>query len=230
MFTHGGLTQYETLCAQDREYRKSALFDFFRVNTSWKNKPIVFFLSACRGTDPVQSVPMRDRPISTFTEQKFPDLFIMNATQPGTYSFTKKQHSALVGEMKSVFSSYGNSIDLCSLAIKVCDGVARNLEYPEDSSIKQMPCFESTLTKKLYFSNKTPTSNHNAAYEKPKEPVALILSYSFGRDQNNSSRVEADRKVLEETLKKIGYKTVCEQDASYNKYEKLCKSFCHYAT
>uniref|UniRef100_A0A336M3H6 CSON007898 protein n=1 Tax=Culicoides sonorensis TaxID=179676 RepID=A0A336M3H6_CULSO len=237
--SHGGMTIiHEEFCelieAYDKKYRKSQLWECFRNKAGWKGKPLMFFFQACRGSDSTQGVrsSIDASKISDLKEgmpqRIFPDLFIMNATQPGAVAFKSDKSSIFVEKLCSTLSESAHQLDLKSIAVKVSNEVAQTFEScdmleHEYFCSQQMPSFESTFTKKCYlFTQYQPHPKIDRYYESLEKPFILFLNYEEKDNQNGEKhRIDKDTRLLRNYFEKIGYGTHEEPNATFKRYKEL---------
>lgn len=248
--SHGGIRTdsdgfYEVIQAYDRNYRKSILWECFAEKPDWEGKPLLFFFQACRGPDATQGArmsidgaPEQSKVLAarqTLTEIKPPNLFIMNATQPGAVAFKCdiQKNSAFIDAIHEIFTRYASKLDLYSLAVKVCDKIARDCENcsvefgfkDKYECSQQMPCFESTLTTKLHLASSEFSQDETLEcfYESTKNPVVLFLSYTSKDNDEETIRVEEETRLLMNYFLFHGYKCEEEWDIDYPRYRHLSK-------
>ncbi|XP_016067669.1 PREDICTED: caspase-7 [Miniopterus natalensis] len=126
-------------------------------------KPKLFFIQACRGTeldDGIQadSGPMNDTDASP--QRKIPveaDFLFAYSTVPGYYSWRNSgSGSWFVQALCSTLNEHWKSLDILQILTRVNYMVARHFESQSDDprfhEKKQIPCVVSMLTKELYFS------------------------------------------------------------------------------
>lgn len=252
--SHGNLIEdedgvfYEIIHAQDRFYYKSDLWSHFKDKEDWKGKPKLFFIQACRGEDATAGVVLshdacvsEEEATPVFSEPKYPDLFIMNASQQGTVSWKCNNGDSLfIDALVTIFSEKSSKWDLVSMAVEISDRVARDHEVctmmpppnPGTTSkydcCQQMPCFETTLTKKFYFPNASKdkrTLYENDFYENIRKPLAIVLNYSYEGTNlpNNAAKARTNKNAIKIGLSYAGFTYKKFWDVSKRDLAKLCK-------
>ncbi|XP_036294990.1 caspase-7 isoform X6 [Pipistrellus kuhlii] len=126
-------------------------------------KPKLFFIQACRGTELDDGIQPDSGPISdtdASPRQKIPveaDFLFAYSTVSGYYSWRSPGcGSWFVQALSATLDEYGKSLDLLKILTRVNYKVARDFESrtfnPNFHEKKQIPCVVSMLTKDLYFS------------------------------------------------------------------------------
>ncbi|XP_054584979.1 caspase-7 isoform X3 [Eptesicus fuscus] len=126
-------------------------------------KPKLFFIQACRGTELDDGIQADSGPISdtdASPRQKIPveaDFLFAYSTVSGYYSWRNPGcGSWFVQALCATLNEYGKSLDLLQILTRVNYRVARHFESrsndPQFHEKKQIPCVVSMLTKDLYFS------------------------------------------------------------------------------
>lgn len=244
MSSHGDLEDpygdyNEIIHAKDMPYAKDELWKHFETQEAWKDKPILIFIQACRGADPTAGVqyshdvggePEMDE--VKFTVPKYPNLFIMNASQPGTVSFRWNDTTPFIEALIDVVKERATTWDLLSMATYVCHQVAVNFEacnvnHEHYECSLQMPCFETTLTRKFYFPMRdTKEEVFVKEYELEKKGLALIFLYDYeGSDLKTRDCVHHDEELLEQTLKCLHFDIEFHRNLAFKELIEQCKSF-----
>ncbi|XP_070545462.1 caspase-6-like [Ptychodera flava] len=129
-------------------------------------KPKLFFIQACRGNRHEIGVDVPDGPEILPDEPPirptFPagaDFFVAYSVTKGYFSHRDINHGSwFVQALCHILKMYGGELELCELMTLVSRMVShRQVEgsnRPEMVGNKQLPCFVSMLTKKLYFPRK----------------------------------------------------------------------------
>ncbi|XP_063709280.1 caspase-3-like [Culicoides brevitarsis] len=215
---------HEVIHAQDGFYYKTELWRHFHGKQDWNGKPKLFFIQACRGEDATAGVIMShdacdaEETTPIFTDLTFPDLFIMNASQQGTVSWKCNNGDSLfVDALIKIFSEKSSQWDLMSMAVEISDRVAREHEVctmmgadSKYNCCQQMPCFETTLTKRFYFPNATMETrlvNGNEFYRKIQKPLAIVLNYSYEGTNypNNAAKARINKNAVKVGLTTAGF-------------------------
>lgn len=149
-----GVTPIKDLTAHFRGDRCKTLLE----------KPKLFFIQACRGTeldDGIQadSGPINDTDTDANPRYKIPveaDFLFAYSTVPGYYSWRNPgKGSWFVQALCSILNEHGKDLEIMQILTRVNDRVARHFEsQSEDARFnekKQIPCMVSMLTKELYF-------------------------------------------------------------------------------
>lgn len=248
MLSHGGI-KYDPLSfyteeihARDMTYTKHELWKNFETQDTWKDKPILIFIQACRGRDPTPGVMATfrldalviDEP--KFTIPKYPNLFIMNASQPGTVSFRLGDTTPFIDALIDVLKERATTWDLLSMATDVCHRVATNFEachvlnkeHDDYKCSLQMPCFETTLTKKFYFPIcETKDNLMVEEYKIEKKGLALVFLYDYeGTEHEPRYFVKYDEEILEQTLKSLNFDVKFHHNMKSSELIEQCKSTC----
>uniref|UniRef100_A0A336MYX8 CSON010009 protein n=1 Tax=Culicoides sonorensis TaxID=179676 RepID=A0A336MYX8_CULSO len=208
----------EIIHAKDMPFAKNELWKHFENEIGWKDKPIILFIQACRGTDSTpgvlyaQDVGDEEAPKEKFTVPKYPNLFIMNASQPGTVSFRWNDTTPFIESLVEVLRERATTWDLQSIATHVCHNVALsfeacNVDHDHYKCSLQMPCFETTLTKKFYFPVKDFKEEvFTKEYEIEKKGLAMLFFYDYaGSEFPTRENIEVDQHLLKETLNKLHF-------------------------
>lgn len=140
------------------------LTSYFRGDRckSLLEKPKLFFIQACRGTELDDGIQADSGPISDMDENtryKIPveaDFLYAYSTVPGYYSWRSPgSGSWFVQALCSVLEKYGKSLEIMQILTRVNNRVARDYQSrtddPNFNEKKQIPCVVSMLTKELYF-------------------------------------------------------------------------------
>ncbi|XP_052516697.1 caspase-7 isoform X1 [Budorcas taxicolor] len=125
-------------------------------------KPKLFFIQACRGTDLDDGIQADSGPINDTDANpryKIPveaDFLFAYSTVPGYYSWRNPgSGSWFVQALCSILNEHGKSLEILQILTRVNDRVARHFESQSDDprfhEKKQIPCVVSMLTKELYF-------------------------------------------------------------------------------
>lgn len=257
--SHGNLIEdedgifYEIIHAQDRFYYKTDLWRYFKDKLDWEGKPKLFFIQACRGEDATAGVVLshdacvsEEEATPVFTEPTFPDLFIMNASQQGTVSWKCSNGDSLfIDALVKIFTENSSKWDLLSMAVEISDRVARDHEVctmmppptPGTSSkydcCQQMPCFETTLTKRFYFPNAEADKRlvyGNDFYKNIRKPLAIVLNYSYEgtRYPSYASKARTNKNAIKIGLSTAGFTYKKFWDVRKTDLPKLCKFLCYH--
>lgn len=218
-------------------YAKNELWQHFETQPSWKDKPILIFIQACRGADPTPGVMYThdvgeaEAVETKFTIPKYPNLFIMNASQPGTVSFRWDDSTPFIEALISVLKERATTWDLLSMATDACHNVstsfeACNVKHEHYECSLQMPCFETTLTRKFYFPIRDPKTEVEVnEYKVEKKGLALIFLYDYkGTTFKERACVEHDEKLLEETMKHLNFDVEFHPNMGFNELVEKRKS------
>ncbi|MBW01738.1 Caspase-7, partial [Eschrichtius robustus] len=125
-------------------------------------KPKLFFIQACRGTELDDGIQADSGPISDTDanpRNKIPveaDFLFAYSTVPGYFSWRNQgSGSWFVQALCSILNEHGKSLEILQILTRVNDRVARHFESQSDDprfhEKKQIPCVVSMLTKELYF-------------------------------------------------------------------------------
>ncbi|XP_063709876.1 caspase-like isoform X2 [Culicoides brevitarsis] len=222
----------EIIHARDMPYAKDELWKHFETQEAWKDKPILIFIQACRGADPTPGIRAYshdvdervEMPKPQFTVPKYPNLFVMNASQPGTVSFRWDDTTPFVEALIDVLRCRATEWDLVQIATHVCHKVAMSFEACDvhregyECSL-QMPCFETTLTRKFYFPVRE-TAQQDVeleTYKLQKKGLAMIFLYDYeGTDLQERSCVTHDEELLEETFEKLNFDVEIHRNLGFN--------------
>ncbi|KAG8517409.1 Caspase-7 [Galemys pyrenaicus] len=147
-----GLTSIKELAAHFRGDRCKTLLE----------KPKLFFIQACQGTEFDDGVQADSGSFSETDAQphyKVPveaDFLFAYSTVPGYYSWRNPgTGSWFIQSLCTVLNEHGKSLELMQLLTRVNYRVARHYQSctdsPDFNEKKQMPCIVSMLTKELYF-------------------------------------------------------------------------------
>lgn len=220
----------EIIHAKDMPYPKEELWKYFEAKEAWKDKPILIFIQACRGADPTPGVMYthdvgeQEEPEEIkFTIPKYPNLFIMNASQPGTVSFRWNDTTPFIEAFIDVLKERAMTWDLISIATQVCHQVAVsfeacNVNHEHYECSLQMPCFETTLTKKFYLPIRDSKEEvFLKEYELEKKGLALIFLYDYeDTDLQTRSSVNYDKELLQQTLSSLNFDIECHRNMKFN--------------
>lgn len=239
--SHGNLDEYEDnyqeiIHAKDTSYSKQELWLPFET-INWQNKPKLIFIQACRGSDATSgvtfthdSVNLRAAALPPFAVPKFPDLFIMNASQPGTVSFRYDDDTPFVEALIDTFKQRAKTWSLLEMATFICHDVALSFEacsmpHKQYECSKQMPCFESTLTKEFFFPCKSDQEEvFVKEYEFTNKGLAWIFLYDYdGTDFPKRKRVGNDASILVSAFSDIEFECQCYGNYTEDLFFKQCK-------
>ncbi|XP_046305873.1 caspase-7 isoform X1 [Marmota monax] len=148
-----GVTPIKELTAHFRGDRCKTLLE----------KPKLFFIQACRGTELDDGIQADSGPINdtdASPRHKIPveaDFLFAYSTVPGYYSWRNPgKGSWFVQALCSILDEHGKDLEIMQILTRVNDRVARHFESqsedPRFNEKKQIPCVVSMLTKELYFS------------------------------------------------------------------------------
>ncbi|XP_016774861.2 caspase-7 isoform X7 [Pan troglodytes] len=148
-----GVTPIKDLTAHFRGDRCKTLLE----------KPKLFFIQACRGTELDDGIQADSGPINDTDANpryKIPveaDFLFAYSTVPGYYSWRSPgRGSWFVQALCSILEEHGKDLEIMQILTRVNDRVARHFESQSDDprfhEKKQIPCVVSMLTKELYFS------------------------------------------------------------------------------
>ncbi|EDL01754.1 caspase 7, isoform CRA_b [Mus musculus] len=148
-----GVTPIKDLTAHFRGDRCKTLLE----------KPKLFFIQACRGTELDDGIQADSGPINDIDanpRNKIPveaDFLFAYSTVPGYYSWRNPgKGSWFVQALCSILNEHGKDLEIMQILTRVNDRVARHFESQSDdprfNEKKQIPCMVSMLTKELYFS------------------------------------------------------------------------------
>ncbi|MBZ3870357.1 Caspase-7 [Sciurus carolinensis] len=148
-----GVTPIKDLTAHFRGDRCKTLLE----------KPKLFFIQACRGTELDDGIQADSGPINDTDANpryKIPveaDFLFAYSTVPGYYSWRNPgKGSWFVQALCSILDEHGKDLEIMQILTRVNDRVARHFESqsedPRFNEKKQIPCVVSMLTKELYFS------------------------------------------------------------------------------
>ncbi|XP_002737264.1 caspase-6-like [Saccoglossus kowalevskii] len=162
--------------AHDGVLRLQDLMNQFRgdVCPSLAGKPKIFFIQACRGDqheigvdapDEPDSGPMPDERMTVAdagTQPTIPagaDFLVAYSVTQGYFSHRDTHYGSwFVQALSYILATYGNELEICEMLSMVNRMVSqRQVERAVDQEMigkKQVPCFLSMLTKKLYFPRK----------------------------------------------------------------------------
>ncbi|XP_001090833.4 caspase-7 isoform X1 [Macaca mulatta] len=149
-----GVTPIKDLTAHFRGDRCKTLLE----------KPKLFFIQACRGTELDDGIQADSGPINDTDANpryKIPveaDFLFAYSTVPGYYSWRSPgRGSWFVQALCSILEEHGKDLEIMQILTRVNDRVARHFESQSDDPCfhekKQIPCVVSMLTKELYFSH-----------------------------------------------------------------------------
>lgn len=152
-----GVTPIKDLTAHFRGDRCKTLLE----------KPKLFFIQACRGTELDDGIQADSGPISDTDANprcKIPveaDFLFAYSTVPGYYSWRSPgRGSWFVQALCSVLNEHGKDLEIMQILTRVNYRVARDFESqslnPCLSEKKQIPCMVSMLTKELYLGSWPP--------------------------------------------------------------------------
>ncbi|XP_053440935.1 caspase-7 [Nycticebus coucang] len=148
-----GVTPIKDLTAHFRGDRCKTLLE----------KPKLFFIQACRGTELDDGIQADSGPINDTDANpryKIPveaDFLFAYSTVPGYYSWRSPgRGSWFVQALCSILEEHGKDLEIMQILTRVNHRVARHFESQSDDprfhEKKQIPCVVSMLTKELYFS------------------------------------------------------------------------------
>ncbi|KAG5900642.1 hypothetical protein JTB14_005917 [Gonioctena quinquepunctata] len=168
VLTHG---DHDVLNAADKMYSpQQVLFDKFTADNcpSLAGKPKFFFIQACQGgglDSGITLVDINSRRVRTEMDGVRPpyriptkaDFLIMYATSRGQYAFCNRVEgsyfiTALCEELESR-ARYDNLLVILTIVIQrvAIDFVSLNTDEPEYNDRKQIPFFQSALTRLVQF-------------------------------------------------------------------------------
>lgn len=147
-----GVTAIKNLTAHFRGDRCKTLLE----------KPKLFFIQACRGTELDDGIQADSGPINETDANpryKVPveaDFLFAYSTVPGYYSWRSPgSGSWFVQALCSILNEHGKSLEILQILTRVNNRVARHFQSHSDDPLfhekKQIPCVVSMLTKELYF-------------------------------------------------------------------------------
>ncbi|XP_062958783.1 caspase-7 isoform X1 [Cynocephalus volans] len=147
-----GMTPIKDLTAYFRGDRCKTLLE----------KPKLFFIQACRGTELDDGIEVDSGPISerdAHPRHKIPveaDFLFAYSTVPGYYSWRSPgRGSWFVQALCAVLDEHGKDLEIMQILTRVNNLVASHFESQSDDPLfnkkKQIPCVVSMLTKELYF-------------------------------------------------------------------------------
>uniref|UniRef100_A0A914QTE9 Caspase-3 n=1 Tax=Panagrolaimus davidi TaxID=227884 RepID=A0A914QTE9_9BILA len=170
VLTHG---KYDHLLGvDDKEVNVHEFLKCFNAENAplLKGKPKLFFIQACRGEDCDYGAIYRDSHNIGLSEQLtkgtlYPnlsptlmpiegDMIIAYATPPNYVSWRDEDRGSwFIESVCDIIGKYAKTEEICSILTKVNQKVAEAKGYSEEENgfIKQIPRFESSLTKKFYF-------------------------------------------------------------------------------
>uniref|UniRef100_A0A914QKL0 Caspase family p20 domain-containing protein n=1 Tax=Panagrolaimus davidi TaxID=227884 RepID=A0A914QKL0_9BILA len=170
VLTHGKYDHF--LGVDNKEVNVHKFLECFNAKNAplLKGKPKLFFIQACRGREcdngtnypDSHNIELSERFI---TETLYPsltptvipiegDMIIAYSTPPNYVSWkNEKRGSWFIESVCNIIGKYAKTEEICSISTKVNQRVAKAEIYPEDRNdfVKQIPRFESSLTKKFYF-------------------------------------------------------------------------------
>uniref|UniRef100_A0A914Q9M7 Uncharacterized protein n=1 Tax=Panagrolaimus davidi TaxID=227884 RepID=A0A914Q9M7_9BILA len=170
VLTHGIYDHF--LGVDNREVNVHKFFECFNAENAplLKGKPKLFFIQACRGRECDYGTSYPDLhnigfPERLATETVYPsmsptlmpiegDMIIAYSTPPNYASYRRENRGSWFMEsVCNVIGEYAKTEEICSILTKVNKRVAEAEGYSADRKafIKQIPRFESSLTKKFYF-------------------------------------------------------------------------------
>ncbi|KAG7333773.1 hypothetical protein KOW79_002180 [Hemibagrus wyckioides] len=164
--THGDEGQ---ISAYDDMISIKEISDFFRGDQckSLIGKPKIFIFQACAGKkyeDPVTGMVGGDNDdkdeveeaANIYTIPAGADFLMCYSSAVGFYSIRNPQlGSYYIQDLCETLQQHGSTLEFTELLTLVNLKVSQRDMYPEDGEKKkQMPCFTSMLTKKLYFTKK----------------------------------------------------------------------------
>ncbi|GBM44896.1 Caspase-7 [Araneus ventricosus] len=160
--THGSR---DLLWAKDKSMHINDILKIFSGSSSLEEIPKIFIFQACRGKEAELGVSTdsTDSGFSTDTEEDYLDFLVINSTYLDTVSFktsdeeAEKAHgSFFIDEFCRSLEQFSRNLDLLQISTIVNLRMATNfLSHRRDNTQlnrkKQMPCFTSTLRKKVKF-------------------------------------------------------------------------------
>lgn len=168
ILSHG--LDFGKIMARDAEYKLDEITQLFQPDQcpSLAGKPKLFFIQACRGELNNSGVAVMSRSLKvietdsagtseSFTIPMYADYLMAFSTVPGHVSMRNiTDGSWFIQSVCSNLNEYADKEDLMGLLTFICQDVAMRFESENTKlgRIKQMPCFVSTLMRKLLFVQK----------------------------------------------------------------------------
>lgn len=155
----------------------------------------------------------------------------MNASQPGTVSFRWNDTTPFIEALIDVLKERSATWDLVTMATYVCHKVAVsfeacNVNHEHYECSLQMPCFETTLTRKFYFPIRDAKKEvFYKEYEVEKKGLALIFLYDYeGSDLQTRECVQHDEELLKQTFNSLNFDIEIHKNMGFNELIEKCKS------
>lgn len=162
VLTHG---DHGNLYAHDQRYPIDMLFQYFLGDRcpTLVGKPKLFFIQACQGNRLDRGVLVSTDALDSATYFKIPtyaDFLVAYSTIPGFYSFRNTEKGSwFIRALVQVLDEYHMNYDLLTMMTMVCHRVAYNFcsnaADPAQSGMKQVPCINSMLTRRVFLQPKT---------------------------------------------------------------------------
>ncbi|GLV33813.1 Death executioner caspase related to Apopain/Yama [Carabus blaptoides fortunei] len=133
---------------------------FCSADSIWRNKPKLFIFQACKGSE-FTFIDNLNIDIGKKHQMvpKEADILVGYSTVEGNVSIRTPDGTWYIQNLCKIINEYGKREDILDILTRVNHEIAHNCEapgscirnVPNDKTIKQMPMFLSTLTKKFYF-------------------------------------------------------------------------------